>query len=293
MIIRGNSGASVQLVDGAVIRKTAVGAIRMRLKRQIEKQDAFHRARQSGCIRTPAILRTAETPDAYTADMEFVVAQDFAQFLTEEPAPRIRWFTATIREFVAANVATSQCVDVRSEVRSKINDLAKQQNVPPECVALARSLSDGPVAVPRGPCHGDLTLSNMLFRRDGIVLIDFLDPFIESPLQDMVKLRQDTRHYWSLSMYPAYCDQVKVKLALAYVDRCLDAVFMEYPWYRRHYLLFQVVNFMRILPYCTEAGTTRTALGALERLAEESVREKLFVFPNGAYDAVSAVLRRA
>jgi len=292
MIIRGNSGAGVQLIDGSVIRKTASGVACRRLKRQIEKQDAFRRFHQSESIRAPAILRTVEAEDAYAADMEFVVAQDFAQFMTEEPTSRIQWFLATIRAFVAENVAASQCVDVRAEIREKIDDLSRK-NVPREYVALARNLSDGPVTVPRGPCHGDLTLSNVLFRRDGLVLIDFLDPFVESPLQDMVKLRQDTRYFWSLCMYPADCDQVKIKLALAHVDRCLDEAFMEYPWYRRHYLLFQVVNFMRILPYCTEAETTRTALSALERLAEESVRAKFLVFPNGAYDAVSAVLRRA
>ena len=52
------------------------------------------------------------------------------------------------------------------------------------------ALSD--MLIPVGTCHGDLTFSNILFNGNNYYLIDFLDSFIESPLLDIVKLRQDT-----------------------------------------------------------------------------------------------------
>jgi len=51
----------------------------------------------------------------------------------------------------------------------------------------------------RGSCHGDLTLSNIIINNESkkIILIDFLKTYNESPLQDICKLIQDLRLYWS------------------------------------------------------------------------------------------------
>ncbi|CAN0475763.1 unnamed protein product, partial [Phaeothamnion confervicola] len=53
-------------------------------------------------------------------------------------------------------------------------------------------------SMPVKSCHGDFTFSNMIFCEDAIYLVDFLDSFVESPLIDLVKFRQDTFFYWSL-----------------------------------------------------------------------------------------------
>ena len=42
------------------------------------------------------------------------------------------------------------------------------------------------IELPEGFCHGDLTLSNLLFNNDDIVIIDFLDTFLDSTIQDIV-----------------------------------------------------------------------------------------------------------
>ena len=51
--------------------------------------------------------------------------------------------------------------------------------------------------------HGDLTFSNILYDIDNgiIYLIDFLDNIIETPINDIVKLIQETKHNWTLHMY--------------------------------------------------------------------------------------------
>lgn len=50
-----------------------------------------------------------------------------------------------------------------------------------------------------GCCHGDLTLSNIIFNKKlkKIILIDFLKSYNDSPIQDICKLIQDLRFYWS------------------------------------------------------------------------------------------------
>ena len=71
----------------------------------------------------------------------------------------------------------------------------------------------------KGKCHGDLTLSNIIINGDlkKIILIDFLKTFNENPLQDICKLIQDLRLYWSsrrlnktdILRAKIFCDNIK------------------------------------------------------------------------------------
>jgi dTDP-glucose pyrophosphorylase len=109
------------------------------------------------------------------------------------------------------------------------------------------------IMVPVGYCHGDLTLSNMLFSTidNNIYLIDFLDSFIETPLFDIIKFRQDTKFYWSLKMINLEMDQNKIKIALNYLDNKIDNYFKKYEFYNSQlYDYFEIINLLRILQYC-------------------------------------------
>ena len=71
----------------------------------------------------------------------------------------------------------------------------------------------------KGKCHGDLTLGNIIINSDSkkIILIDFLKTFNENPLQDICKLIQDLRLYWSsrrlnktdILRAKIFCDNIK------------------------------------------------------------------------------------
>lgn len=106
--------------------------------------------------------------------------------------------------------------------------------------------------IPVGVCHGDLTFSNVLFCGQQYCLIDFLDSFIETPLQDIVKLRQDSQYLWSCLMYQQPYDALRLKLISEYVDGWLDTHFSQYDWYKAHYDVLQLMNMLRILPYAKE-----------------------------------------
>ena len=106
--------------------------------------------------------------------------------------------------------------------------------------------------IPVGVCHGDLTFSNVLFCGQQYCLIDFLDSFIETPLQDIVKLRQDSQYLWSCLMYQQPYDALRLKLISEYVDERLDKHFSQYDWYKEHYEMLQLMNMLRILPYAKE-----------------------------------------
>lgn len=268
MLVKGNSGFGVELVDELTVRKSITGAGVLRLKKQIEKQIDFYSRFRDGNIRVPRIIQSAMTADTYHADMEFIAAKDFVQFLSEADRQGLDNFLAVIGDFIAANLNTSQRVEVSGPMQTKLTEL-KEKGVPEVYLNTARSLCRQPVWVPVGRCHGDLTLSNMLFKNRQLYLIDFLDCFVESPLQDIVKLRQDTFFGWSLALYQAEFNWPRVQIALRYLDQKIAARFQSYDWYRQHYVLFQLVNLMRVLPYCGESKTTELITTGLNQMVQK------------------------
>jgi len=265
MLVKGNSGFGVALVDETTVRKSAKGATARRLKRQIDKQIFFYDAIPDPRIRTPRVLTTETGEDSFHADMEFIAAKDFVQFLSEASRESLEGFLSLIVAFIRHNLAHSAIADVAEKINAKLAELAGN-NVPEKYIEAAANLCKGPVEVPVGPCHGDLTLSNILFKGDSLYFLDFLDCYVESPLQDIAKLRQDTFFGWSLQLYQAEFNAAKIQIALRYLDQRLVAAFTAEPWYQQHYDLFQLVNLMRVLPYCKNAGTTDLITGGLDRM---------------------------
>ena len=105
-----------------------------------------------------------------------------------------------------------------------------------------------------GKCHGDFTLSNMLFSKNGeIVTFDLLDSFIESPIIDLVKLRQDTKYHWSLFIENnQLANKVKIKQVLAYIDYKIMQTFANDICLKNWEKYLTVFNFARILPYAKD-----------------------------------------
>lgn len=268
MLVKGHSGFGIELLDELTIRKSAAGAGAERLKRQIEKQIHFQKNFPTEKVRTPKIFRTADAPGRFHADMEFIAAKDFIQFLSEADRATLDRFLDTIIDFIRHNLKLCNSLDVAEPVRVKLVELEKK-NVPKNYLEAAYKLCVSPVHVPVGPCHGDLTLSNILFKRDYLYLLDFLDCYVESPLQDIVKLRQDTRFGWSLQLYQADFNWPKIQITLRYLDQKIEAAFQSAEWFV-HYELFQLVNLMRVLPYCTEAKTTALITASLDQMLKKS-----------------------
>jgi Ser/Thr protein kinase RdoA (MazF antagonist) len=130
--------------------------------------------------------------------------------------------------------------------------------------AFERTSIAEPISIPVGCCHGDLTLGNILFFKNAdLVLLDFLDCFIETPLQDMAKLRQDTCFKWSYLVYDGDFDRTKMDIIMSYMDRRFDLAFSKYDYYRQYYDLFQFLNLLRILPYATEVSVVNRLCEAL------------------------------
>jgi hypothetical protein len=263
MLVKGNSGFGIELVDELTIRKSSSGKAAARLKRQIEKQKLFYDQTAHNRVRTPKIFRISEKENSFHADMEFVAARDFVQFLSEADRAALEDFASVITDFITSNLKSCRELEVSGDIRAKLEEL-RGRGVPSHYIAAVEERCREPISVPVGNCHGDLTLSNILFKGNTLYLIDFLDCYVESPLQDVAKIRQDTCFDWSLQLYQAEFNRPRVQIALRYLDARIEGAFAAHEWYRRHYDLFQFVSLMRVLPYCVESATTQLVTRALD-----------------------------
>jgi hypothetical protein len=255
IMVMGHSGFEVFLLNEKTVRKSGRFPEARRLKKQIEKQRLFHLRQERGEIRVPAVYSEYEGDGVYHADMEYIAAADLIQFLSAACRADLDGFVERILGFIQTNLSQSHEEDVSNSLLEKCQELAGKEVVPKKMIDHVRLLCNSPVVIPVGPCHGDLTLSNILFKKESLHLIDFLDVFVESPLQDMVKLRQDTRHLWSLGQYSGAYDYVKLRIALEYLDNRFDHNFRQHGFYRSYYLPFQILNLLRIYPYCVKEET--------------------------------------
>ncbi len=99
----------------------------------------------------------------------------------------------------------------------------------------------------KGKCHGDLTLSNIIINREKkkIILIDFLKTFKETPLQDVCKLIQDLRLYWSSRRLNAN-NKLRAKI---FCDNINPFISIKKPTLYRILDLEMSMTLLRILPY--------------------------------------------
>ena len=102
----------------------------------------------------------------------------------------------------------------------------------------------------KGKCHGDLTLSNIIIIKDfkKIILIDFLKTYKESPIQDICKLIQDLRLYWS-SRRLNKSNMLRAKI---FCDNLKPFLFTKKPSLYKLLDLEMSMTLLRILPYVSK-----------------------------------------
>jgi hypothetical protein len=124
------------------------------------------------------------------------------------------------------------------------------------------------ICVPLGPCHGDLTLSNVIWSPSlGLVLIDFLATYLESPLQDLAKISQDLEFGWSFRRMDHNLrikSQVFSKLAYPSYGGYLYTLFPGAAY------LFKLLCLARIAPYISDPVSAAWLEQCLQTVVEQA-----------------------
>jgi hypothetical protein len=266
--IAGRSGCHVEIVKGNVglyVKKKSSGlAYNERLRKQAEKQRSFtQRFPEIRWFKCPIVLNEGiEQGGLYSFSMEYAGGNKATDFLADADTGSVRSLSQKFAHYFRSLELVGKLSPSPFEaIRTKNESLLASIHASSICsTALSHKLEnylhsaipDAPIML--GWCHGDFTLSNMLFGIWHIELIDFLDSFIESPLIDLIKLRQDTRFYWTLQLdeQMAQHQTLKVKIALQYLDRQLAQRVAATPHYNAWHNYLEVYNLARILPYVKE-----------------------------------------
>jgi hypothetical protein len=268
--IAGRSGCKLEpiyLADKLYIRKTSSHELyNGRLKNQKIKQEKLAKLnRFNNFFIVPFIINEGFNGSSlYYFEMEYINAYKFSDFFSRISFDDLKKFLEKIIKYFEDSFSESEYKTIDKKIienkifeleekislNENINKLLFKKNI----FFLKNNIPNS--RLPFLECHGDLTLSNLLFGNNGnIYVFDFLDSFIESPLVDLVKIRQDTRLKWSLLIDKDLESQKKLRVIqiLNYLDVSLDLYLKKSnPDLLEWFSYLEVFNLIRILPYVTE-----------------------------------------
>ena len=263
--IKGHSGCQIDIVNGGnslfINKSTDDKKYIPRLYKQAVKQrNASKIAYQH--IRVPEIYEIEHMDEYLNIKMEYIYSKNYVDYFEDAGFDQISYFIKALKIFVDSEIKSSKITSVsKNIIIDKYNDvcdkIAKNKFISNDTeinVILKKSSIifnglDEVINVPVGQCHGDLTFSNILFNGNNYYLIDFLDSFLESPLLDIVKIRQDSNYGWSQLMYEHEFDTVRMKIISDKIDEEIDSYYRKYEWYNKYYRIFQLMNLLRVIQY--------------------------------------------
>lgn len=266
--VKGHSGCNIEIVkrnNSIYLEKSTFDKKYVkRLYNQATKQKKASK-KEYQYIRVPEIFDIEMNDDKMVMRMEYVYSRNFIDHFENAGFEQINYFIKAFDLFIRREVENSEMKSLSFDIVSdKWNDvkfkISENKHISSDIEIneivneVDNILQDNSedIRIPVGVCHGDLTFSNILFNGNNYYLIDFLDSFIESPIMDMVKLRQDTAHLWSPLMYTGNYDITRLNIICNKIDKELDKCFRKYDWYSKYYNIFQLLNFLRILQYARD-----------------------------------------
>ena len=196
-VFHGHSGADVRFhAASGIVRKTAAApAVNARLLAQAEKQ------RRLFMLGLPFPRVLAERLDAEGRaqfDMQYLPGRSIADAVNQagafDPATVLKSVERMFWLFAQAAGAALPA----QLFHEKIHAIAKAGGDPVKEAAKRLAACDW-TGIPQSPCHGDLTLENMLITTaKTIAFIDCDEPFASSYWLDFGKLFQDIEGHWCL-----------------------------------------------------------------------------------------------
>lgn len=273
--ILGHSGCTVEVVenfDDICIRKSTRNLDYInRLKEQIAKQKKFSKTFKSAKV--PAVYGEYQSPRLYYAEMEYIAGLDIFSFIDLAGKDQLDRFFCLLESFLTESIAYSQLCDFPIlKIQNKLDSLEKDLsiNLPCAIVYIDRLRTilnyESFSKIPIGFCHGDLTFSNILIESEceNLFFIDFLDSFIETPLQDIVKIKQDVVYYWSVQKVTTRFDLCRAKMSFTYINKKLDKFITNNSIDNSVLSVLQAVNFMRILPYTNDVNLIKYIFNCID-----------------------------
>ena len=264
-MLLGNSKFKIELINDnnkLIIKKSSDLNNKIRLQEQKNKQIGFcylvnYHPLLHNFFEIPKILNDNTTNKEYYFTMPFYYGDNVIDIIEKNNLFTFNLIIDKLFSFLDFEMSRSQIVTVEWDIiRQKLVQLAENISTKSILVVIEKVLSHYKsftyLKMPIGLCHGDFTFSNMIFG-EKIVLIDFLDSFIESPLQDIAKLLQEVKLQWTLRMMNSSVDKIKVKIAYNYLFKkitlALENFIYKHNLSKHNIKLFYLLTLLRVVPY--------------------------------------------
>lgn len=263
--IAGRSGCQIEIImeaGRAYVKKYASGLdYNIRLIKQYEKQKQFGNSfKHMQWFKVPKIIEEGTNLEGVNwFCMDYVTGEKATTFLADADSKTLKKLVAKFLYYFSiiekASIPCSPPLEaIATKNESLFTAIDKQSHLPTSINNKLKNYLYSKIPesyLPLGFCHGDFTLSNMLFGKNDIFIFDFLDSFIESPLVDIVKLRQDTRFGWTLMLDETISSpqSTRIKIAQKYIDQFIEDFIINHEAYSDWYNYLELYNLARILPY--------------------------------------------
>ena len=245
--LKGRSNAKISFdYEHKLVKKSEKKANKKRLLRQVKKQVDFNNFNFEN-IKTPVVLKTEQL----SFEMEFINGKNFIQFAEESNISDISTQIDNILHYLN-HIKYRKIQPQKSfseSVQMKLNKLDTANKYPEIYKFITESNFENKFNLESTYCHGDLSLSNIIFKENELFFIDFLDPFFDSYYLDIIKLRQDVLHHWifQINNYSS----IKCEIITKKINDALSFEFQK-EIESVEFQILEIMNFLRIEPYTKE-----------------------------------------
>jgi len=239
----GLSGCSLELINDRVLRKySPTTDYNSRLLSQADKQVVFGNR----------IYKNIDAPKVYDTqqnyfDMEYIAGKSFEEFFSVASANDIEFVVSTLFEYFDTLISTARNFDATNKILTKIDSLKEKSSHKKYIEVLRIYVEDNRIIVPHTFCHGDLTFANIIFHKNRLFFIDFLDCYVDTFLSDLVKLKQDLHHLWAVRNQDVY--SVRIHQIYQYIWDKLEVRYESFM--NESFHILDAMNALRIEPYLT------------------------------------------
>jgi len=243
----GLSGCKLELIGSNILRKhSSSPSYNKRLGLQVKKQELFSNQVFRN-VETPKVLRKE---DSYF-DMEYVTGRSFDEYFSVCSVKDIDFVFDSLCGYFDGLISNSQYYQPevsKKRLLDKIDSLMTHTHHLGDLYHIRQCVRTISMKIPQTFCHGDLTFTNIIFNKNRLYYIDFLDCFIDSFLCDLIKLKQDLYYHWSLDVQGI--KNLRIRQIYSFLWRKLEERYSQYVE-TIEFDVLDVLNTLRIEPYLT------------------------------------------
>ena len=239
----GLSGCSLELINDRVLRKySPTTDYNSRLLSQADKQVVFGNR----------IYKNIDAPKVYDIqqnyfDMEYIAGKSFEEFFSSASVNDVEFVVSTLFDYFDTLISTARSFDATNKILTKIDSLKEKSSHKKYIEFLRKYVEDNRIIVPHTFCHGDLTFANIIFHKNRLFFIDFLDCYVDTFLSDLVKLKQDLHHLWAVRNQDVYSN--RIHQIYQYIWDKLEVRYESFM--NESFHILDAMNALRIEPYLT------------------------------------------